>query len=90
MAARLEYRVWRGQKCHGMNLGGGVEFGSVSPPRLARHLDTLSRPLLARPVHFHLRKVVRMQSKVVTQLTLLFAITVLHRSCSVAAEPLHR
>jgi len=30
------------------------------------------------------------QSKVVAQLTLLVAITVLHRSCSVAAEPLHR
>ena len=30
------------------------------------------------------------QSKVVAQLTLLVAMTVLHRSCSVAAEPLHR
>ena len=30
------------------------------------------------------------QSTVVAQLTLLVAITVLHRSCSVAAEPLHR
>ena len=31
---------------------------------------------------------VKTQSKVVAQLTLLVAITVLHRSCSVAAEPL--
>ena len=30
------------------------------------------------------------QSKFVAQLTLLVAITVLHRSCSVAAKPLHR
>ena len=32
---------------------------------------------------------VRTQSKVVAQLALLVAITVWHRSCSVAAEPLH-
>ena len=30
------------------------------------------------------------QSNIVAQLTLLVAITALHRSCSVAAEPLHR
>ena len=30
------------------------------------------------------------QSTIVYQLTLLVAITVLHRSCPVAAEPLHR
>ena len=30
------------------------------------------------------------QSKVVAKLTLLVAVSVLHRSCSVAAEPLHR
>ena len=44
-----------------------------------------------RQQHLHVGgKGFKAQSKVVAQLTLSVAITVLHRSCSVAAEPLHR
>ena len=56
------------------------------------HTRTQDAAVGVQQVHLLLpvSSIVTTQSKVVAQLTLLAAITVLHRSCSVAPEPLHR
>jgi len=54
-------------------------------PRAALSLPAAPTPATTQVVMTFLTK-----SQVVTQLTLVVAITVLRSSCSVAAEPLHR
>jgi len=85
--------VRNGKTYPGRRLGAALQEGTVREELAALPAPTEGgvRPY---PPQLHVRLVwdlgFRTQSKIVAQLTLLVAITVLHRSCSVAADPLHR